>query len=80
MANKKFQTKLNRLETIVTAMEQDDLELEKAMKYFEEGVSLVKSCEKDLDQAEAKVTMLLDDDEIEMPLGSSLEGEAAENG
>lgn len=60
MATKKFKTKMNRLETIVGEMSTDDLELEKAMKYFEEGMTLVKSCKEDLNRAEAKVTVLMD--------------------
>ena len=55
MATKKFKTKMNRLETIVDAMETGDLELEKALKYFEEGMALVDDCHHELDQAEAKV-------------------------
>lgn len=63
MATKKFKTKMNRLETIVDAMETGDLELEKALKYFEEGMALVDDCHHELDQAEAKVMKLIESDD-----------------
>lgn len=76
MATKKFKTKVDRLDQIVEIMSQDDLELEKAMKYFEEGMALIKSCEQDLDQAEAKVTVLMENDDgdtLEVPFGGQIQ-------
>jgi exodeoxyribonuclease VII small subunit len=59
MAQPKFETALARLETIVTQLEKGDLPLESALKIFEEGVRLSKSCLKMLDDAEKKVEILL---------------------
>lgn len=54
-----FEKKLKRLEEIVQAMESEDLELEKSLGLFEEGVRLTKECQTHLTQAEQKVRMLL---------------------
>lgn len=57
----KFETCLTRLEEIVGQLEKGDLALEDALKVFEEGVRLSKSCMKILEQAERKVEILLED-------------------
>ena len=54
-----FEAKLKRLEEIVHAMEGEDLELEKSLGLFEEGVKLTKECQSHLTQAEQKVRILL---------------------
>ena len=57
-----FEKELARLEEIVETLEADqDLELEKALALFEEGVKLAESCGKRLDQAERKISLLLKD-------------------
>ena len=61
MAQPKFEDALARLETIVTELEKGDLPLEEALKIFEEGVRLSKSCMKMLEEAERKVEILLKD-------------------
>jgi len=57
MAN--FEDSLNRLEAIVSQLEQGDLPLENSLKLFEEGVRLSASCKQELDAAEGKVQMLV---------------------
>lgn len=54
-----FEKKLNRLEEIVQTMESGDLELDKSLKIFEEGVKLTKECQKHLSEAEQKVQILM---------------------
>lgn len=54
-----FESKLNRLEEIVTKMESGDLSLEDSLKFFEEGVKLSRECNTQLAQAEQKVKTLL---------------------
>src|SRR3989304_7734829 len=61
MAQPKFEDALARLETIVTELEKGDKPLEEALKIFEEGVRLSKSCMKMLEEAERKVEILLKD-------------------
>ncbi len=58
-----FEKSLERLEEIVDQLESDDLELEKSLALFEEGVKLAEACNQRLDQAEKKVSLLLKDSE-----------------
>ena len=50
---------LTDLEEIVEELESGDLPLEKAMKKFEEGIKLTRSCQAALKDAEQKVEILL---------------------
>ncbi len=56
--NIKFEDALRRLEEIVRLLEGGDSALDTSLELFEEGVALVKLCNKQLDEAEQKVTML----------------------
>ena len=47
------------LENLVEELESGDLPLEKAMKKFEEGIKLTRSCQAALKDAEQKVQVLL---------------------
>jgi exodeoxyribonuclease VII small subunit len=51
---------LANLEDIVEELESGDLPLEKAMKKFEEGVKLTRTCQAALKEAEQKVEILLE--------------------
>jgi exodeoxyribonuclease VII small subunit len=51
--------RLERLDRIVAALEADDLDLEKALALFEEGVAHVRAAERILAEAELKVEELL---------------------
>ena len=57
-----LEVRLKRLEQIVAALEADDLELERALALFEEGVAHVRAAEKILAEAELKVEELLQGD------------------
>ena len=61
MAEKKmkFQDAMNRLDEIVALLNNSSLELEEAMKYFEEGLALSKQCEKQLKEFESKMDQLM---------------------
>ena len=61
MAEKKmkFQDAMNRLDEIVVLLNNSSLELEEAMKYFEEGLALSKQCEKQLKEFENKMDQLM---------------------
>ncbi len=54
-----FESSLHRLEQIVKKLEAGDLALDDALKLFEEGIQLSQQCQKQLEQAENKVEMLL---------------------
>jgi exodeoxyribonuclease VII small subunit len=57
----KFEEALQKLEAIVTQMEEGDLPLEETLKAFEEGVKLARFCANKLDEAERKVEKLMRD-------------------
>jgi|TARA_B110000438_G_C15243855_1_gene406789 exodeoxyribonuclease VII small subunit len=54
-----LEERLSRLEEILARMESDEVELEEALKLFEEGVSHVRAAEKVLSETELKVEELL---------------------
>lgn len=59
MANKlTYEQSIARLDDIVRSMERGDVPLEQALKLFEEGASLIASCNKMLDEAEQMVVKL----------------------
>ena len=65
-----FATSIKKLETIVNKMQSEDLDLEKSLHNFAEGVKLVKSCQQGLQQAQQKVDILMQDMQQE---GAALE-------
>jgi exodeoxyribonuclease VII small subunit len=54
-----FEKSLARLEEVVKRLESADLSLDEAMKFFEEGVKLSRDCQKQLEEAEGRVEILL---------------------
>jgi len=50
---------IGQIESIVEKLESGDLSLEKSIKIFEEGVSMIQTCRKDLEKAELKVNELI---------------------
>jgi exodeoxyribonuclease VII small subunit len=54
-----FEQSLGRLEEVVRKLESPNLPLDQAMKLFEEGMQLSRDCQKQLEQAEARVEILL---------------------
>ena len=57
-ANPPFEEALQKLETVVEAMESDDLPLETLLAKYEEGTRLVKICQDKLAEAELKIQKL----------------------
>ena len=54
-----FEKSLVRLEEVVRRLESPQLSLDDAMKLFEEGVVLSRECQKQLEEAEGRVEILL---------------------
>lgn len=64
MASKKtFEAALARLEQITAELEQGDPSLDKSLKKFDEGIELVKFCNKKLEEARNKVDLLVKQDD-----------------
>ncbi len=68
-----FEKKLNRLEDIVAKMESNEQTLEDSIKLFEEDVKLSQDCQKELEQAEQKVQVLLSVDDKGQPVTEKFE-------
>ena len=54
-----FEKSLARLEEVVRRLESPQLSLDEAMQLFEAGVELSHECQKQLEQAEGRVEVLL---------------------
>jgi exodeoxyribonuclease VII small subunit len=54
-----FEQALSELEAVVERLEHGELPLEEALKQFERGIELARSCQVSLKQAEQKVEILL---------------------
>jgi exodeoxyribonuclease VII small subunit len=57
--NLSFEQSLQELESIVTQMEQGDLELDLALQQFERGIMLARNSQSKLSEAEQKVKILM---------------------
>lgn len=57
--NIKFEEAIKRLEEIVEEMDGKDLQLEKSIKLFQEGMELAAFCNSKLDDAEKKVNIVM---------------------
>ena len=57
-----FEEAMQRLEEIVDSLENGDFPLEESLKIFEEGVKLVKYCNKKLEAVEGSVKKLVNID------------------
>lgn len=68
MKNKdmKFEDAMDRLEDIVGILQNGKLSLDESLEIFEEGISLVRQCQKKLENAEGKITLLLENENGEM--------------
>ncbi|MGB7621731.1 MAG: exodeoxyribonuclease VII small subunit [Terriglobia bacterium] len=64
--NQDFESAIKRLEEIVAQLESGDLQLEKSLELFEEGIKLSRFCHTKLDEAERKVEILMKNAEGEL--------------
>ncbi|MBE6114603.1 MAG: exodeoxyribonuclease VII small subunit [Erysipelotrichaceae bacterium] len=54
-----FEESLSRLQEIVSKLENNDIELQKAFSLFEEGLGLVEKCEMELREFDDSMQQLL---------------------
>lgn len=59
MKKMNFESNMKELEKIVEQMSQNTLSLEKSIELFEKGMSLSKSCSKDLTKAQQKIQKIV---------------------
>ena len=55
-----FEESMNKLEEIANELEKNDLSLDESIKKFEEGMKISKHCKEIIDNAEKKITILVD--------------------
>ncbi|MBE5805769.1 MAG: exodeoxyribonuclease VII small subunit [Clostridiales bacterium] len=58
--NLSFEEAMKKLEEIANELEKNDLDLDMSMKKFEEGMNLSKYCNKILEDAEKKISVLIE--------------------
>jgi exodeoxyribonuclease VII small subunit len=58
MGEIKFEKAIQRLETIVDDLEKGELDIDKSLEIFEEGIKMSRVCSKKLNEAEAKIEKL----------------------
>ncbi|MCL1112913.1 MULTISPECIES: exodeoxyribonuclease VII small subunit [Shewanella] len=64
--NLSFEQSLAELETIVAHLEQGEVSLDDALKQFERGITLVRQSQTKLEQAQQKVSILLNENDVEL--------------
>ncbi|MCH7498856.1 MAG: exodeoxyribonuclease VII small subunit [Nitrospinae bacterium] len=58
MAEIKFEKAMSRLEHIVEELEKGELDIDKSLEIFEEGIKMSRVCSKKLNEAEQKIEKL----------------------
>ena len=66
MGEIKFEKAIQRLETIVDDLEKGELDIDKSLEIFEEGIKMSRVCSKKLNEAEAKIEKLTRDKKGEL--------------
>lgn len=55
-----FEASVARLQEIVAALERQDLDLDRALHLFEEGVVVLRQAQEELSRADAQVKLLVE--------------------
>ena len=66
MGEIKFEKAIQRLEKIVDDLETGELDIDKSLEIFEEGIKMSRVCSKKLGEAEAKIEKLTLDQKGEL--------------
>ena len=62
MSKENFEESMKKLEGIVIELENGNLNLDESVEKFEEGMKIAKQCNTILEEAEKKITILLEKD------------------
>lgn len=57
---------IKKLEELAQKMESDELPLEESLKIFNEGIALIRQCNKKLEETELKISEILKDNSGEL--------------
>ncbi len=66
MSEIKFEKAIQKLEKIVDDLEKGELDIDKSLEIFEEGIKMSRVCSKKLNEAEAKIEKLTRDQKGEL--------------
>ena len=55
MSEIKFEKAIQRLEKLVDDLEKGEMDIDKSLEIFEEGIKMSRVCSKKLNEAEAKI-------------------------
>ena len=66
MGEIKFEKAIQRLEKIVDDLEKGEIDIDKSLEIFEEGIKMSRVCSKKLNEAEAKIEKLTKDQKGEL--------------
>jgi exodeoxyribonuclease VII small subunit len=61
---KNFEERLTRLEILGEMIRKTDIPLDDALRFFEEGISLARALEKDLEKIENRIEILMNGPEV----------------
>ena len=64
-----YEADLERIESIVAELERDDLELDRALRLFEEGVERLRTAAAALAETEGRVRLLIEQADGSFALG-----------
>ncbi len=59
MSDLNFEKALVKLEKIVDKLENEELSLAESLKIFEKGINLYRFCNKELNEAEKKISLIV---------------------
>ena len=62
MSKENFEESMKKLEDIVIELENGNLNLDESVQKFEQGMKIAKQCNNILEEAEKKITILLEKD------------------
>ena len=63
-----FEQAFDELDEAVAKLEGDELSLEESLAVFERATTLAKACQRQLDQAELRISRLLDEEAGDDPV------------
>ncbi|MCR1898000.1 exodeoxyribonuclease VII small subunit [Irregularibacter muris] len=78
-SEKTFEQGVERLEEIVSILEDGKISLERAVEIFEEGIQLTKYCNRKLESIENKISLLIEEDGSVQEKKFDLFGEEGKN-
>ncbi|HOC09649.1 MAG: exodeoxyribonuclease VII small subunit [Clostridiales bacterium] len=71
-----FEKAMERMEEIIALLEEGDLDLDKSLEVFEEGIRLYRNLSRRLKEAEGRIKIIMEEQEGEqVQSGIDLEGD-----